>query len=542
MNFFKQQTEQARATLAMMPMQSRVIMGLLLLAIGVGLAFLVRGEIDTKYEPLFGGRAFSEQELAAVELSLSRASLSDWKREGTRLMIPSESKSAYLAAMDESSSLPMSIRSNLEEALNKASVFDSAEMRRAREMHAKEKDLARNVMSFPDVRHATVSYDQGERTGLTRQRPQSASVVVQPLGTTPLEARRIRAIQDLVRGAFSGMNADDVIVTDLNGVSSTMLDDEDPMLRKQQETELWFKQKVQGLLVGFPAKVEVSAEIDPTMDSETTKLNYNAEPTTIATDSRKVESTTSKPSGGGVPGVEPNALSNRSVKLEDVAQTSKIKEDERQTRSVTGQEYENSRIASLQVKRIRVSVGLPRSFYQTLYVRDQMRANPDLKSPDGVKPMDNTELERFRTETVKSIQDAVTPLLPEGLAGEDRSTFVTVWDYPDPETVEVETAETSAVAMTWLANSWQTVAMIGLGLVALLVARSAARSGNRVPSEFDEGFGLKLPEVEIKDEDPTSPDNMTITGESLQGELAKIIDGNPEVAANVIRGWIGEAA
>jgi flagellar M-ring protein FliF len=53
---------------------------------------------------------------------------------------------------------------------------------------------------------------------------------------------------------------------------------------------------------------------------------------------------------------------------------------------------------------------------------------------------------------------------------------------------------------------------------------------------------LKLPEVEIKDEDPTSPDNMTITGESLQGELAKIIDGNPEVAANVIRGWIGEAA
>jgi flagellar M-ring protein FliF len=225
-----------------------------------------------------------------------------------------------------------------------------------------------------------------------------------------------------------------------------------------------------------------------------------------------------------------------------VAETSKIKEDERQTRSVTGQEYENSRIASLQVKRIRVSVGLPRSFYQTLYIRDQMRANPDVKSPDDVKPMDNTELERFRTETVKSIQDAVTPLLPEGLAGEDRSTFVTVWDYPDPETVEVETAETSAVAMTWLANSWQTLALIGLGLVALLVARSAARSGNRVPSEFSEGFGLKLPEVEIKDEDPTSPDTMTITGESLQGELAKIIDGNPEVAANVIRGWIGEAA
>ena len=81
-------------------------------------------------------------------------------------------------------------------------------------------------------------------------------------------------------------------------------------------------------------------------------------------------------------------------------------------------------------------------------------------------------------------------------------------------------------------------------MVALLVARSAAKGGGEtLPPEFAEGFGLEIPapppELMEHDEDR---DRMTITGKSLREELLTLVEGNPEVAANVIRGWVGEAA
>lgn len=83
-----------------------------------------------------------------------------------------------------------------------------------------------------------------------------------------------------------------------------------------------------------------------------------------------------------------------------------------------------------------------------------------------------------------------------------------------------------------------------LALVALLVAKSAAKaSGDPSPTEFREGFGLEIPapppELAESEEDS---EKMTITGGSLKDELLTLVEGNPEVAANVIRGWVGEAA
>ena len=37
------------------------------------------------------------------------------------------------------------------------------------------------------------------------------------------------------------------------------------------------------------------------------------------------------------------------------------------------------------------------------------------------------------------------------------------------------------------------------------------------------------------------PERMTITGGSLKEELLHSVEDNPEVAANVIRGWVGDA-
>ncbi len=544
MSLLKQSTDQAREAFTAMPMQSRLISGMLVAAIAIGLAFLIRGEGSVGKELLFGGQSFGEQELYAIELAFSSANLSDWEREGRRIRIPRESKAAYLTALNDSASLPMRLRDRVQEAINATTVFDSSDLRIAREMHAKEQDLGNKIGAFPEVRWASVEYDRGERRGLSGSTPQSASVFVQPEGNGPLSRQRILAIKELIRGSYADMSGDDVVVIDSNSSSiSALADDQDPMQRKQQEAEAWVEQKVRRQLVGYPARIAVFAEIDPTMEVETTSLKFDPEPTNLSTKTRKIESSSNRPLSRGVPGAVPNAIGNRPTSLEENLETAKSKEDERESSGVAGQQYENSRLAALQVKKVRVSVGLPESYYEKVYAAEQLKNSPNLAATD-LKAMAPADLERLRTETEKDIRAAVTVLLPEVSAGANPDPLVEVWDYPDLPEQPAPEPDTAKLALTWLAGSWQTIALVMLALVALLVAKSAAKaSGDPSPAEFREGFGLEIPAPppEPADSEEDS-ERMTITGGSLKDELVTLVEGNPEVAANVIRGWVGEAA
>ena len=540
MSFFKNQSDAARQFVLGLPVQSRLIVALLVVAIGIGLALLVRGEIDPGRQPMFGGRSLSEQEMVAMEMAFSSAGLNDWQREGTRILIPTDTRAEYHAALAGSTSLPTSIRSSVDEAMAAASVFDSTDMRRSRERYAREKDLAAQVMAAADIRTATVVHDRGQRRGLDRNVVQSASVVVQPVGTEPLSRRRVRMIQEMIRAAYSGMRAEDVVVTDLNGTTTASVDDDDPVLRKKREIETMVEQKIRGLLIGYPARIAASAEIDPSMNVQTTTLKYDAEPTTLASDSFKTESSQTTLPPRGEPGVRPNVTANRATSLEETT-TRKSEEDRRQTRSVTGQTYENRQAASLQVRSIRVSVGLPRSFYETQLVRQALRVDPTLK-PEDVDINDVAALDQLRKETQDSIRSAIAPLLPPVTGTTDPASLVQVFETPDPVEEPAAGPSGSAVALTWFNENWQTLSMLALGLVALWVARGAARAISPPPKEFEEAFGLELPTPPAEPPVVTEEADMDITGSDLQGELSRIVDSNPEVAANVIRSWIGEAA
>ncbi|MFG0267321.1 MAG: flagellar M-ring protein FliF C-terminal domain-containing protein, partial [Rhodopirellula sp. JB055] len=354
--------DQFRSIYSTMPVPSRIIAGLLLTAIIVALGFLVRGSSSPSTEYLLGGRSFSERDLDAAEIAFGSADLRGWTREGRRIKIPIESRSEFLKALENSASLPLSLRTSVQAAIDKSSPFESNEQRLARQRNGKLLDLARNIMMFPDIRTARVDYDQGERMGLSRTRPQSASVTVEPEGISPLSRDRILQIKDMVRSAFAGMSVDDVVVTDTNGSAPfNLADDDDPLSRKRREEEERFEMKIRNHLMGY-GKIHVAThvEIDPTMSTEKASLKYADQPTTLNETSRKRETESSRPTPGGVPGAQSNALSsNRPVKLDATAQTSKTKEDERTSKRVAGQEYSTTRMAGLPVKRVKVSIGLP---------------------------------------------------------------------------------------------------------------------------------------------------------------------------------------
>ncbi|PHQ36062.1 flagellar M-ring protein FliF C-terminal domain-containing protein [Rhodopirellula bahusiensis] len=539
--------DQFRSIYSTMPVPSRIIAGLLLTAIIVAMGFLVRGSSTPSSEYLLGGRSFSERDLDAAEVAFGNADLRGWTREGRRIKIPIESRSEFLKALESSASLPLSLRTSVQAAIEKASPFESNEQRVARERNAKLLDIARSIMMFHEVRTARVEYDLGERMGLSRARPQSASVTVEPEGIAPLSRDRVMQIKELVRAAFAGMSTDDVVVTDTNGSSSfDLADDDDPLSRKRREEEERFEMKIRNHLMGY-GKIHVAThvEIDPTMSTETASLSYEDQPTTLNETSRKRETESSRPMPGGVPGAQTNALSsNRPVKLDATAQTSKTKEDERTSNRVAGQEYSTTRMAGLPVKRVKVSIGLPRSYYKKVWTKQQLETNPD-QTVDDIKQMETTDLVTLKEQTETEIQQAVTALLPDVAAGEDRFPLVQVWDYIDLPEPALDSPATTAIALSWLSDSWQTLAMLGLAAAALLIARSSVKSlsGNADPTDFKEGFGLELPAPPVAVEEQSEKvEAMEITGGSLQDELVALVEDNPEVAANVIRSWVGEAA
>ena len=543
MNFFKQTSDQARNAFTSMPMQSRIISVMLVVAIGIGLAFLVRGTEANSTTYLFGGRSFGEPELDAIELAFSKAGLNDAQREGRRIKLPRSDKSAYLSALADSSTLPMTLQSSVQDALNATSVFDSSDLMDARLQAARAEDLAKRIAMFPEVKTASVVYDQGERRGLSQTRPQTASVIITPEGIAPLPRYRMLAIRDLVKAAYAGMNSDDVEVQDTNGDRVSSMDvDEDPMLKKQQETEAIYKQKIRSALIAYPATIEVSADIDPTMETEKTTLSYDADGTTISTQSRKIESFNNRKPNAGVPGTIPNGIGNRPVSIADEIESTKLSDKQDAIEKVAGEQYQNLRIAPLKVKSISATVGLPRSYFKSVYLQEELEKDP-AKTLADVAPMSEEAFEKLKTKTFKTIESAVSRLLPPQQAGDDRTSLVQTFVTPDLPTEPPPATDTTKVALTWLAESWQSVALIFLALIALIVARSAARStGDTPPAEFREGFGLELPKPPAEPERADDQDTMTITGGDLKDELVKIVEGNPEVAANVIRSWIGEAA
>lgn len=543
MNFFKQTSDQAREAFTAMPMQSRIISVMLVTAIAIGLAFLVRGTGANSTTYLFGGKVFSEQELDGIEISFSTAGLSGWQRDGRRIKLPRESQSDFLAALEGSSALPSSLQSSVQEAINSTSVFESSDLMQARQQAAKADDLGRQISMFPDVRTASVTHDRGDRRGFSQTRPQSASVFVVPEGSDPLPRHRIHAIKELIRGSYAELAIDDINVIDAYGTTLSTLDaEEDPQLRKQQDTETLWRQKIRTALSDYPAVVEVFADIDPTMDAEQASTTFDAEGTTVANRTRKIVSSSKRNPAGGVPGTGTNATSNRAASIDNELQSNNLSDNTNDVEKVAGQLYKSSRIASLTVKSISVTVGLPRSYFKSIHVQEALEKDPTMSVAD-VPPMNDDAFEKLKSRTFSTIEGVVSNLLPPISPGDDRTTLVKTYVATDLPSEPPPVADTTKLALTWLAGSWQSIALICLALIALLVARSVARStGEMAPMEFREGFGLELPQPPVEAEAEGDEDAMTITGGNLKDELVKIVELNPEVAANVIRGWVGDAA
>jgi flagellar M-ring protein FliF len=221
-------------------------------------------------------------------------------------------------------------------------------------------------------------------------------------------------------------------------------------------------------------------------------------------------------------------------------------ESKSDVQNIPGHDTTNVELARLIPKKVTASIGIPTSYYAEVW----RQRNPQ-PADKPAKPPEAAELATIETEIKERLKETVRNLLPDFDKGTNPYPHIVVESYTDLPRMPAAPPALAATATTWLADNWQTLAVVGVGLVSLLMLRSMvgapARPALAVAATNQSAQPrLAAQEQATEDDEPeparTLKTRFTMTGPDLKAELQEIVKENPDAAATILRSWIGEAA
>ena len=552
---------------ASMTPSARIMAGLMAGVIVVSLGWILSTESTPSMEPLLGS-SFTYDELARMEGALSQASLRGYVREGRQIKIPSGEKDAYIRALSAGNALPKSWGAEMDRALEASSVFESPAKTAMRNESARERSVAMLIERLPSIEWAAVEYDE-KKTTFLKNAEQVCSVWVQPYYGQEIDPALLRTISRQVSNSFGGLPETNISVLDVStGDYFQATDDlggaaENRYLSPQVQLETKYKRDIMGLLghAYGAIKIMVNAELDSTLSEESEKFTYDPTPVAISVSSSRKDVESQKVAGGGAPGTTTNSVpvSNQSASLaaQGTDQNSKTKESEESQRSLAGHTATVTKTAPLVPTKVTVTIGVPDSHFEEIWRhRKSKETAADAQGDEQALPS-AAELAAIQTEVESELRAAVEGI-PVGVRlGEETKPFIKVYAFTDLPVEPFEGPSVATNALTWLGESWSTVALLVVLLASLGMMFSWVRSqGDSNPDkEFAEGFGLRVPDqiadtlelgaeegMVAEDGTPGSRAKFEITGAEIKDDLSTLINDNPEAAANLLKAWIGEAA
>ena len=539
---------------------ARLLAALLAGAIVLSLAFLVTQPFDGGDDYLLGGVGFSGNELPAMEAAFGKANLSTYTLDGNRIRIPHGQQARYMAALADAGALPSHFGDHLAKATASSSPFDTRPVMDERLKGAKQQELALIIRSMQGIETAAVLYDSQRRGGLRPATTTTASVSVKASGGRSIEGQQVTMIRHLVAGAIAGLSPKDVTVADLNtgrvhadtsGPDSPGSATDDPYISRKREYEALMAEKVYAALSYVPG-VTVSVNADLSRELRRHEENDTVDPKQSTPITQREETTSSNqsmPAPGGRPGLAGQQAANQPAMLTQQQQGSESTEE----RSLTETNYgvSNKRtmtdFAVMTPERVTVAIGVPGK-----YVRDVWQQQNPTPSGQQPKEPDRAALTTIELAEVERIRKHVEPLIPKSLTPDTETPAVTVTTFsPVPINTEIGIS-TTALAFDWFSNHWSTVALLGLALMSLRMLRSfvtsaashvadaASPAPGSLLSATVGGEESEAPAATV-DKKPGRLKRRENSGLSLRDELVEMVKEDPDSAANILRGWIGNA-
>jgi flagellar M-ring protein FliF len=376
-----------------------------------------------------------------------------------------------------------------------------------------------------------------------------------------LEEEQVKAIRNVVASAYAGLDRRNITITDLNGMTyggaigaDGVSEEESIYAAHKQKYEREWQRKIKeqlsyisGVIVG------INVDLHPEITHKTDKVQYDSKPVALNIQESTKEATTRAPNIGGRVGAQANGVEtqgNRPIAVTMGGGGPESQTTESRSNSQAVPSYDTTIIekARLTPRKVTASIDIPASYYVEVWKkRNPQPADKPAKQPE------QAELATIEAETKQRLKETVRNLLPDVDKGTDPYPHIVVETYTDTPKLAAAPPSLATTAGSWLADNWQTLAMVGVGLASLLMLRGMIRAPGGAPgaaaavATHHETAAPNLTVHQPPDEEEAEPvralkKRFQSSGPDLKAELHEIVKDNPDVAATILRSWIGEAA
>lgn len=506
--------------------------GILALAVCiVGVAWMSLARVD--YEPLY--TQLSDKDAGAIVAKLEEEG-TPYRLEdnGGTILVPTEVKYNTRLKLAEQN-LPQG-ESGFELFRTSTNFGETQTDKRVKYLEALQGELARTIQRLDKVKAAKVNLALPEQSLFSdKEEPAKASVVINTEPGQSLSPQEVQAVTNLVANSVERLKPENVVIVDQYG---TLLSDALPAASMAASTQLqmqlalkkeYEKEKqiaIQTMLdktLGVDnAVVRVNAEINFDDREERTETYTHDPEGPFVRSEEVIKESGSTPSAAAVPGTDTNIPQYTEA---GAAQGSFDK-------SQTSRNYEIDKTETV----TRYAPGEVKYDYLTISVLVNNAATQGLK-------LGSTEDDKVNT--IRNIV-ATACGLRENRANENVNleenisvAFIDFQPLPVPET------ENPNAVAELMKNGWMPWALAGLALLACLVVFASMRGKTPLP-QVEPGQPISGFEAVVDDElslEKLIDRNMTPTdreNQKIKEEIDKLVQSNPENAAQVIKSWLLE--
>lgn len=576
MDFLNKSFQQLTELFRSMTPAARITSGILLVAIAVSMIYLFQFQMSGGEAYLYGNREFSAEEVGQMEGAFGNSGLNDYEVVGNRIRVPRSERDQYYKALADNSAIPYSIQRDKETSSLSNPFLSNAALNK-HDKAAKTEKLQRTIAELPKIANAYVQWDEHRVNPPFANMQKTCTVSVKPVGSHALTGEEFRAVSNIVRGALSGIRAEDIHITDLNsgeawtGEEIAASESENELSREKKNAESDYRDKIRAALVDYHgSRVQVDVTLDPTARTTTWSKQVEAG-TPIRTSSEKENTKSTTGGNGGAPGVRSNnntATANGAASIAATRQNSSDSQKE-MTENIAGGTLTSRVEAGYKVLKVEASIGIPQDYVEKLY----LYFNPPADGEEKVIPIADLR-NFFETSIEKDIADLIRPLLPAPTTLEDPYEQIVIRMTPSVDLDPAPSPDYTGYLLTWLDANWQNLGLMGFGLFAVVMLKSMVGTATKdldAADTVEREFGSLLPAEDDDDSDEIEEVIIDENGQkrivrrkrieveeekvekanqllerfqnrepTLRDELVELVESDLDAAAEVLRSWIGD--
>jgi flagellar M-ring protein FliF len=518
--------------------------------------------VDTIY--LLGGKALTTEELTEMQSALAKAQLNDFVVEGNRIRVPRERQAQYIAALAENRALPESVPDMLSEAIDKVNLFTNGQQQADYKEAARLKSLTSILRSFDGVETAEVVFDKTETRALRPERTMTALVAIKLREGRPLDEDRAAMFRSVLTAAIAGLMPQNVTVVDkatnrshhyqadqASGAGGRYRDSKRAYEAQYEARVRHALEHVPGVIVSAEIELAIPSRRDPGATS-TGQAPPQLPSVANADDSAlggaiASQGAANQPLDLTPPSDEP------SIASAPIAATFDAKTPLASTTSVTTtqsqfapRELAAADLDALVPRRVCLSIGVPVMYFENVW--RQRLAAPSAQRGGAPAP----DLEQVQAQELANIRHLAAPFVQGASGSVDSANLLTVTPISTMTFEPAPQPSLLATASGWLTSPWGPLAVV-LSLIGgisffkstMRTARSevadTARAGDQVVAAPARSRTSRVDEPATPK--PSSPFHERLaTTNSLRNELADMVREDPDVAANILRTWIGNSS